>query len=47
MLGPVKILPNGFLVTSEPADSRAPEVPPEVSMGHIPLKNQRTAEDGT
>ena len=47
MLDLVKIMPNGFLVTCEPADSRAPEVPPEVSMGHFPLKNRRTAEDRT
>ena len=39
MLDPMKILPNSFLVTCEPADSRAPEVSPEVSMGHLPLKN--------
>jgi len=46
MLDPVKILPGSFLITSEPVNPGASEVPPEISMGHFPLENRRTARDG-
>jgi len=36
----MKIFPSGFLITREPADSGAPEVPPEVSIGHFPIENR-------
>lgn len=43
----VKISPSSFLVASKPVNSGAPEVPPEVSVGHFPLENQRAAQDRT
>lgn len=47
MLDLVKVFPSSFLVASAPADSGMPEVPPEVPMRRLPLKDQRTARDGT
>ena len=46
MLDFMKIFPSGILVTSEGANSGAPEVPPEVSVGYFPLENRRTTRDG-
>ena len=47
MLDLVKIFPSNFLVTTEPVNPGAPEVPPEISVGHFSLENRRTARDRT
>lgn len=47
MLDLVKISPSSFLVASKPVNSGAPEVPPEVSVGHFLLENQRAAQGRT
>ena len=47
MLDFVEIFPSSFLVESAPTNCGALEVPPEVSVGHCPLKNQGAARDRT
>ena len=47
MLNPVKSFPSSFLLTSEPLNSGALEVSPEVSVRSPPFEYQGAARDWT